>query len=54
VVVKSTQHFQAGFAPIAAEIRYVATAGAIAPDFAAIAYTKRDGRYWPRVEDPFA
>ena len=29
-------------------------AGAIAPDFAAIAYTKRDGRYWPRVEDPFA
>ena len=54
VVVKSTQHFQAGFAPIAAEIRYVATAGAIAPDFSAIAYTKRDGRYWPRVEDPFA
>jgi microcystin degradation protein MlrC len=54
VVVKSTQHFQAGFAPIAAEIRYVATPGAIAPDFAAIAYTKRDGRYWPRVENPFA
>ncbi|MFO0292172.1 MAG: M81 family metallopeptidase [Rhodospirillales bacterium] len=54
VVVKSTQHFHAGFAPIATQIRYVATPGAIAPDFAAIAYTRRDGRYWPRVENPFA
>jgi microcystin degradation protein MlrC len=52
VVVKSTQHFQAGFAPIAAATRYVATPGAIAPDFGAIPYTRRDPHYWPRVESP--
>ena len=54
VVVKSTQHFHAGFAPIAAEILYVAAPGAIAPDFAAIPYTKLTKPYWPRVEDPWA
>ena len=54
VVVKSTQHFHAGFAPIAAEILYVAAPGAIAPDFGAIPYTKLMKPYWPRVEDPWA
>ena len=54
VVVKSTQHFHAGFAPIAKEILYVAAPGAIAPDFAAIPYTKLTKPYWPRVEDPWA
>jgi len=55
VVVKSTQHFYAGFAPLAAEVRYVATTdGAIGPDFATIAFTKRTLPFWPRVDDPFA
>jgi len=55
VVVKSTQHFYAGFAPLAAEVRYVATRhGAIGPDFATIAFTKRTLPFWPRVADPFA
>ncbi len=54
VVVKSTQHFYAGFAPLAAEVRYVAAGGAIGPDFANIPYTKRTRPFWPRVEDPFA
>lgn len=54
VVVKSTQHFHAGFAPIAREILYVAAPGAIAPDFAAIPYTKLTKPYWPRVDDPWA
>jgi len=54
VVVKSTQHFHAGFAPVAREIRYVAAPGAIGPDFAAIPYTRRTRPYWPRVADPFA
>lgn len=54
VVVKSTEHFRAAFAPLAADILYVATPGAIRPDFAAIPYARRDGRYWPRVADPFA
>jgi microcystin degradation protein MlrC len=54
VVVKSTQHFYAGFAPLAKAVRYVAAAGAIAPDYAAIPFTKRTTPFWPRVEDPFA
>jgi microcystin degradation protein MlrC len=54
VVVKSTQHFYAGFAPLARSVRYVAAGGAIAPDYAAIAFTKRTTPFWPRVADPFA
>jgi len=54
VVVKSTQHFYAGFAPIAKQVRYVAAPGAIGPDFAAIPFTRRTTPYWPRVADPFA
>ena len=53
VVVKSSQHFYAGFAPIAAEVLYINGPGAITPDYANIPYTKRDGRYWPKVENPF-
>lgn len=53
VVVKSSQHFHAGFAPIAAEVIYIAGPGAITPDYANIPYTKRDGDYWPKVDDPF-
>ncbi|HEY0301266.1 MAG TPA: M81 family metallopeptidase [Rhizomicrobium sp.] len=52
LIVKSTQHFYAGFAPIASDIIYVSTPGAIAPDFTAIAYTKRDRAFWPAVADP--
>jgi microcystin degradation protein MlrC len=54
VVVKSTQHFYAGFAPIAKSVRYVATAGAIAPEFDKIPYTRKTEPYWPRVDDPFS
>ena len=53
VVVKSTQHFHAAFAPIAAAVIYVSTPGAITPDFAHIAYRKRSLNYWPRVTNPF-
>ncbi len=54
VVVKSTQHFHAAFAPLAREIRYVAAPGAIPPDYGNIPFTKRTAPYWPRVADPFA
>jgi len=54
VVVKSTQHFHAAFAPVAREIRYVAAPGAIPPDYANIPFTKRTRPFWPRVADPFA
>jgi len=54
VVVKSTQHFYAGFAPVASQVLYVAAPGAIPPDFANIPFEKLTAPYWPRVEDPFA
>lgn len=54
VVVKSTQHFHAGFAPIAKAILYAVTPGAMRSDFAGIPYTKLKTPYWPRVADPFA
>jgi microcystin degradation protein MlrC len=53
VVVKSIQHFYAAFAPVAAQIRYVAAPGAVLPDFARIPYTKLKTPFWPRVPDPF-
>jgi microcystin degradation protein MlrC len=53
VVVKSIQHFFAGFALIARAIRYVAAPGATPPIFESIPLTKRTVRSSPRVEDPF-
>ncbi|HXF63941.1 MAG TPA: M81 family metallopeptidase [Caldilineaceae bacterium] len=49
LVVKSMQHFYAGFAPIAAEILYVATPGALAPDFRLLDYRKARRTLWPLV-----
>ncbi len=54
VVVKSTQHFYAGFAPIVGEVIYVATPGAITPDFANIPFQKFTDAFWPRIENPFS
>ena len=53
VVVKSTQHFHAEFAPIAREMLYVSTPGALTTDFANIPYRVRDLSFWPRVDNPF-
>lgn len=47
LVVKSMQHFYAGFAPIAAQVIYVAAPGALVPDLAAIPYTRVSPRLWP-------
>jgi len=49
VVVKSTQHFQYGFAPIAAEIVRLSGPGALTTDFGAIPYRRRPLDYWPRL-----
>lgn len=54
VVVKSTQHFQAEFAPRAKAVVHLAAPGALTPDFAALPYRHRSLKYWPRVENPFA
>ncbi len=50
VIVKSTQHFYAGFAPIASRIIYVATPGALNMDFASIPYVYRSRDIWPLTE----
>lgn len=54
VVVKSMQHFYAGFAPIAKAVRYIASPGAVGAEFANLPYTKVTRPYWPKVADPFA
>ncbi len=53
LVVKSMQHFHAGFAPIATEIIYVAAPGTLGWDFAAVPYTKVARPVWPIDADPF-
>ena len=54
LVVKSTQHFYAGFAPIADEIIYMAGPGAIPPIFTQIPYQRADLRKYPWIDNPFA
>jgi microcystin degradation protein MlrC len=53
VIVKSTNHFYAGFAPIAERVVHVAVPGALEQRFAHIPLTKRRIPYWPKDEDPF-
>lgn len=52
VAVKSSHHFHARFAPIADRVIHVATPGAMPMTFATMPYTKRDGDYYPRIDDP--
>jgi len=47
LVVKSMQHFYAGFEPIAAEVLYMASPGALVPDMAAIPFVKARKSMWP-------
>lgn len=47
LVVKSMQHFYGGFAPLAAQVLYVATAGALVPDFKLLSYRKARPTLWP-------
>jgi microcystin degradation protein MlrC len=54
LVVKSMQHFHAGFAPIASEILYVAAPGTLPWDFRTVPYTKAARPVWPIDADPFA
>jgi microcystin degradation protein MlrC len=49
IVVKSSHHFYAKFAPLATQVFHVATPGALSLDFAAMEYRKRDAQFWPRV-----
>jgi microcystin degradation protein MlrC len=47
LVVKSMQHFYAGFAPIATKILYVAAPGTLVPNFKLLDYRKARRDIWP-------
>lgn len=46
VVVKSMQHFHAGFAPIASQVEYVSAPGTLVPDFSLLPYKKARTSLW--------
>lgn len=52
LVVKSTQHFFAGFGPIAREVIYMATPGSGSMDFAALSHTLVTAKLWPGESNP--
>ena len=52
LVVKSTQHFYAGFFPLEGEIIYMAGPGAIAPHFVEIPYQRANLDKYPWLADP--
>lgn len=54
VCVKSSNHYEAGFNPIATKVIGVATPGSITPDFRNIPYIHRSRDFYPILEDPFA
>ncbi|MDN2567106.1 M81 family metallopeptidase [Aquibium sp. A9E412] len=54
LVVKSTNHFRAGFAPIAREILYATVEGCYPSDPRTTAYRKLDRPIWPIVDEPWA
>jgi microcystin degradation protein MlrC len=53
VVVKSTNHFYASFAPIAKEVLYVDSGGPLPRDLRALAFRKIERPKWPFNENPF-
>lgn len=46
VIVKSMQHFHAGFAPIASQVEYIAAPGTLVPDFSLLPYKKARTSLW--------
>jgi microcystin degradation protein MlrC len=55
LVVKSTQHFHAGFAPISKRVLYAGDLGALPADMRLVPYRCADTAHlWPLVEDPFS
>lgn len=54
LVVKSTQHFYAGFSPIAEKIIYMGAGGALQPDYPQLPYINNHSHKYPWVDDPLA
>jgi microcystin degradation protein MlrC len=52
LLVKSTNHFHAGFEPVSSEIVYIAAPTSYPTDPATTAYRKARLDIWPRVADP--
>ncbi|MDW6023990.1 M81 family metallopeptidase [Mesorhizobium sp. BAC0120] len=53
LLIKSTNHFYAGFAPIAAEVIYVSAPSSYPSNPRATNYRKLTRPIWPRVPDPW-
>lgn len=53
LIPKSTNHFYQNFEKISPQVIHVRSPGTVTPDMTIIPFTKRDGNYWPKVEDPF-
>ena len=53
IVVKSSQHFQGAYGPIAKAVFYIAGPGAIAFDFPALPYSRVLRPKWPLDADPW-
>jgi microcystin degradation protein MlrC len=54
LIPKSTNHFYQNFEKISSRVIHVRTPGTVTPDMTIIPFTKRDGNYWPKIENPFA
>jgi len=53
LIPKSTNHFYQNFERISARVIHVRSPGTVTPDMTIIPFTKRNGNYWPKVENPF-
>lgn len=54
LIPKSTNHFFQNFDKVSPQVLHVRSPGAVTADMTIIPYTKRDGNYWPKVENPFS
>lgn len=54
LVVKSTQHYYAAYAPLAAQIIYMEAPGALTSNFTALPFQRVDTNKYPWTETPFA
>lgn len=54
LVVKSTQHFHAGFGDMAREVIYASTSGTGSMNFAELPHKRVTAPLWPRVANPHA
>lgn len=53
LIVKSSNHFYAAFGPIAGEVIYMKTPGALSYDYSSLPYRHLDTHKYPWVDDPW-